>query len=454
MAKGDMQHGVTGFPLLSEASGLMAANKFDQAARLTMEHLRQHPDEPRGLAQLGTIAMRLGALGQAEHFFRLSLRNGASAPEVKRNLASILNQQERLGDARAMFEALLQDGEDPALRVILAVILDKLGQTEEAMAMRERLVREAPDNPFYWIALGHSLRAAGRVDEAVKAYRAATEVDYECGEAWWGLASIKSRVFTDDDVAEMRRAIDIAIDARNSAPAHFALARALHDRGKFAEAFEHYAIGNRQRADSIGYDANELTAEVTEVERTVTAQFIHRCQRKPPAQTCRFSSSAFRVQARPCSNRCWEAILTSNRLASCLIYRRFSGRLSRWRPGGAKSPFRNWLPRWMTGRRTRWVRIICAAQNCTARPTAGILSTNCRTTGATYSSSVVYSRRHGLSTSADRPWIAAFRTSPSPFHRPCLVIRFGRHCPLLCRLHTVDGASFKGGTRHGASHRI
>lgn len=281
MAKGDMQHGVTGFPLLSEASGLMAANKFDQAARLTMEHLRQHPDEPRGLAQLGTIAMRLGALGQAEHFFRLSLRNGASAPEVKRNLASILNQQERLGDARAMFEALLQEGEDPALRVILAVILDKLGQTEEAMAMRERLVNEAPDNPFYWIALGHSLRAAGRVDEAVKAYRTSTEVDYECGEAWWGLASIKSRVFTDDDVAEMRRAIDIAIDVRNSAPAHFALARALHDCGKFAEAFEHYATGNRQRADSIGYDANELTAEVAEVERRVTAEFMY----KLPAQT-------------------------------------------------------------------------------------------------------------------------------------------------------------------------
>lgn len=277
----DRKQGVAGFPLLAEASTLIADNKFDQAANLTMAHLRQHTNEPRGLAQLGSIAMRLGALGQAENFLRLSLRHGANAPEVKRNLASILNQQERLGEAHAMFEALLEEGDDPSLRVILGVILDKLGRTDEAMAMRQRLVDESPENPFYWIALGHSLRAAGRVEEAINAYRTAAETDYECGEAWWGLASIKSRVFTDDDVTMIRRAIEVAIDVRNSAPAHFALARALHDRGQYAEAFEHYAIGNRQRADSIGYDAAELTAEVAEIERTVDASFINRLPRQP-----------------------------------------------------------------------------------------------------------------------------------------------------------------------------
>lgn len=280
MAVGEPRQGIAGFPLLSEARSLMADNKFDQAASLTMAHLRQNPEEPRGLAQLGSIAMRLGALGQAENFLRQALRHGAAAPEVKRNLASILNQQERLGEALAMFEALLQEGDDPALRVIVGVILDKLGRTEEAMEVRQRLVEDSPGNPFYWIALGHSLRAAGRVDEAVNAYRTAAEADFECGEAWWGLASIKSRIFTDDDVTAMHRAIDVAIDIRNSAPAHFALARALHDRGQYAEAFKHYATGNRQRAENIGYNAKELSAEVAEVERAVDATFINRLPRQ------------------------------------------------------------------------------------------------------------------------------------------------------------------------------
>jgi hypothetical protein len=66
------------------------------------------------------------------------------------------------------------------------------------------------------------------------------------------------------------------VDVRNSAPLHFALARALHDQGRFEEAFAHYSEGNRQRAESLKYDARELTAEVTEVERAVDETFVAR----------------------------------------------------------------------------------------------------------------------------------------------------------------------------------
>lgn len=273
--------GIKAYPLLAEADAMLQAGKFDAAARVTMDHLRQHPDEPRGLAQLGAIAVQLGALGQAEHFLRLALRHGSVDRDVRRNLASTLNQQERLVDAKTLFEELIHELDEPMLRAVLAGILDKLGQTEAALAMRRQLAEEVDDNPHYQIALGHSLRAAGQVDEAVAAYRRAASIDFECGEAWWGLASIKSPIITEEDMAGMRRAIAIAIDVRNSAPTHFALARALHDRGEYAAAFEHYSIGNRERADSIGYDARELTAEVDEVVRSVDSAFVSRLPAPP-----------------------------------------------------------------------------------------------------------------------------------------------------------------------------
>lgn len=266
--------GIMGFPLLADAQGKFAKGEFDKAAAVTMAHLRSHPDEPRGLALLGTIAMQMGALGQAERFFRIALKKSPATLDIRRNLASVLNQQERLHEASALFMQIVGEVDDPTLKAILAVIYDKLGRTDDAMEIRAQLAHENPDNPHHLIALGHSLRAAGRVDDAIIAYRKATQIDIECGEAWWGLASIKSRVFTEEDVADLRSAIALAIDVRNSAPAHFALARAYHDRSRFAEAFEHYAIGNRQRAESIGYDATELTAEVTEVERTISAPYV------------------------------------------------------------------------------------------------------------------------------------------------------------------------------------
>lgn len=265
---------VTAYPGLIKADRLAAEGKFDSAANEVIDHLRRNPDEPQGLAKLGELAMQLGALGQAEHFLRRAIARGDTRFELRRNLASVVNQQERLDLSCAMFAELAEESGDPGFLAMQAATLEKLGRNDESRAIFETLVERHPDNPYYWIPYGHILRAAGRVDDAIVAYRRATTIDYECGEAWWALASIKSKVFNDADVEAMRRGIKVAIDERNSAPLHFALARALHDRGRFAEAFDHYREGNRQRAAGIGYDARELTEEVAELERVVTADFI------------------------------------------------------------------------------------------------------------------------------------------------------------------------------------
>lgn len=264
------------YPLLSDAEGLAAQGKLELAAQRILTHLRQYPDEPRGLALLGETAMQLGALVQAEQFLRRAIARGADSLAVRRNLASVLNQQERLDEARRMFEAIDREGDDPTISGIRALILDKLGRNDEALAIQQRLTADHPTKPHHWISFGHSLRAAGRVDDAVAAYRRAIAADPECGEAWWGLASIKRKLFSDADIDAMRESIGIAIDVRNSAPLHFALARALHDRQDYETAFHHYAQGNRQRAESLRYDARELTNEITEIERVVDAAFIDR----------------------------------------------------------------------------------------------------------------------------------------------------------------------------------
>ncbi|MGV3457615.1 tetratricopeptide repeat-containing sulfotransferase family protein [Sphingomonas sp.] len=267
-------------PILAEAERLAADGKLEMAAQHVMGHLRTHPGDPRALALLGTIAMQLGALVQAEQFLRQAIARGASGFDVRRHLASILNQQERIDEAAALFEQLARETGDPTLSGMRALALDKLGRNDEAMEIHARLAAEHPGRPPYWIAYGHALRAAGRVPDAIDAYRHAIAADDEIGEAWWGLASIKQKVLTDADIAAMRAALKIAIDVRNTAPLHFALGRALHDREAYEEAFGHYAEGNRQRAESIGYDARELTAEVTEVERHVDADFVAALERE------------------------------------------------------------------------------------------------------------------------------------------------------------------------------
>lgn len=269
-------------PALARARNLLSAEKPEAAAREVMDHLRRHPGDPEGLTMLGSIANRLGALEQAQQFLRQAIAGGARGPDARRELAAIYNQQQRPAEALALMEELEREVSDLAIPSARSALLDKLGRHEDALELQQRLVEQAGDtHPNLLIPLGHILRAMGRVDEAIAAYRRAAEADFEFGEAWWGLASIKRKVLTDQDLELIARGIDIAIDPRNSAPLHFAMAKALHDRGRYAEAFVHYAKGNAQRAESLQYNPAELTGEIGEIERSIDADFIARLPQEP-----------------------------------------------------------------------------------------------------------------------------------------------------------------------------
>jgi tetratricopeptide (TPR) repeat protein len=218
--------------------------------------------------------MRLGALGQAEHFLRKGIGAGETAFEVRRDLASVVSQQERPDEALALYRHLAAERVDPDLVAVSAILLDKVGRNAEALEVLEQLARDFPANAPILVALGHSLRAAGRVDEAIAAYREALASDATFGEAWWSLASIKSKVLGEPDVTAMQAALDEAEEVRHLAPIHFALGRAFHDAGNHEAAFRHYNEGNRLRAESLRYDRRELTQEVAEIEQRVGAAFL------------------------------------------------------------------------------------------------------------------------------------------------------------------------------------
>ena len=269
---------ITAYPRLIAAQEALDAKRFDEAAQIALTHVRAHPDDPRGLAILGTAAMRMGAFAQAEHFLRAALQRSPNDVQYLQDLASCLHQQERPTDA---LQLLLQfektnpeNPENPRVAQMIAMLLDKLGRTEEARAWFEASTSRHPENINLWLAYALNLRSAGRTDDAVQAYRRATEIDPERGDAWWGLASIRMKVLSDQDVAAMQAELSIAIDVANIAPLHFALARAWHERGEYQKAFHHYSEGNRVRAEIMKYDPHELTEEIGQVERLFTRDYL------------------------------------------------------------------------------------------------------------------------------------------------------------------------------------
>ena len=253
---------ISAFPRLTEAAELLSNKQYDAASMKVIEHLREHRDEPRGLALLGEIAMATGAFVQAEQFLSRALALGETSYDVRRNLASTLLHQDRLDEALAAFTELEGAVDDLHLTATRAIILDRLGRTAESLAAHEIVMANDQAEAKHRIMYGHSLRFAGRTEEAIAVFRAVVDDDPERGEGWWALADIKSKVLTDDDMRTMEEALALAVDVLNIVPLHMALGRGWHDRAEYERAFKHYHLGNRFRAELINYDPRELTNEV------------------------------------------------------------------------------------------------------------------------------------------------------------------------------------------------
>jgi len=265
---------LSAFPRLTLAEVELKDGHADRAAAQVMQHLRENPDEPRGTALLGSIALKSGALVQAEQFLRRAMALGATGVDVQHDLAKTIYRQDRLADALSAYSHLEQLGGGSEIAATKAMILEKLGRSPEAIGAYESLLKRESANAAYWIAYGHSLRSAGRTEDAIAAYRRAIAIDDERGEAWWSLANLKSRVLDETDIAAMLRVLDVAVDALNIAPLHFALGRAFHDRQEYERAFHHYSEGARLRSQAVDYDPRELTAEVDEYIRRFGADFF------------------------------------------------------------------------------------------------------------------------------------------------------------------------------------
>jgi hypothetical protein len=55
---------------------------------------------------------------------------------------------------------------------------------------------------------------------------------------------------------------------------HFALGKALEDRGRFAESFDHYADGNRIRREQLGYDPDRMSERMQQMRSLFTPAFL------------------------------------------------------------------------------------------------------------------------------------------------------------------------------------
>lgn len=263
-------------PLLREIAAALDADRLADAEQRLRRRLESYPKDVVALRMLATVAVRTARFDDAETLLQATLELAPGYLAARHDYAGVLVRQTRPAEALAEVERLLAS--EPAnvpWRKLKAAILLHLLDYAEAAAEYEALLREQPDDAGLHASLGHCLRIMGRREESIDAYRRAIALAPQAGEAYWNLANLKTYRITDAELDAMRRQLakaELGNEARTHL--HFAMGKALEDRGEFEESFRHYDDGNRTRRRNVTWDAEEFSGYVNRCVQLFTKEFF------------------------------------------------------------------------------------------------------------------------------------------------------------------------------------
>jgi tetratricopeptide (TPR) repeat protein len=254
------------------AAAASLAEDPKRAEALLRARLRSHPGDMRARHLLAEAAMRLGAAADAEAILQTCPDGFAQA---RHSLAILYYLQRRYADAASHLNRLLAIlPHQPALRLLHLVCLREMGDFHAALPAYQDLLARAPKRHAIWLGYGHVLKALGRDEEAVRAYR--TCLDLNPGWApsvYLSLADLKIAKLNESDLAGMRRAL-AGSSVFGQAQLHYAMGHVLEQDGDYEGAFADYARGAALRRQEISYDADETTSVVTATKLSLDRAFF------------------------------------------------------------------------------------------------------------------------------------------------------------------------------------
>jgi tetratricopeptide (TPR) repeat protein len=231
------------------AFGMFADGEIQASEQLARDYLLTNGDHVEGMRLLAQIGMKLDAVGDAENLLEKVLVLAPDYQAARYEYASALLARQKHVHARAQMGRLLEA--DPHNRLYLstlATIHAGYGEYTQTLALYDELLAETPHDAELHLSVAYALKTLGRTEEAIASYRAAAAAGTHLGEAYWGLANLKTYRFTEVEISRMRAA---EASARIQSVDHyhmcFALGKALEDGGEYAESFAYYERGNASK---------------------------------------------------------------------------------------------------------------------------------------------------------------------------------------------------------------
>jgi tetratricopeptide (TPR) repeat protein len=251
-----------------------AAELSKAEARLS-ELLKVHPADASAHRLLASLCLRLDRYEEAERQLVRALELSPDFSMARWMLAVTLNQRTNWDQALPHVEMLLkEEPENSDYLGLKAHLLLNLGEYEGAVACYETLLTKSA-TPENWMFYGNALKAVGRQQDSIAAYRNAIALKPDFGQAYWALADLKTFRFTPAEIDTMGEVLARAdLNPRSRAQMHFALGKALEDAKQYARSFEQYRSGNAVWRREVRHSADGVATFVRQCKALFTSEFF------------------------------------------------------------------------------------------------------------------------------------------------------------------------------------
>jgi tetratricopeptide (TPR) repeat protein len=262
-------------PVLRDAMTAYRENRLEEARTLLLEHLNTNQSDVNAIKMLAEIALKQGRMLRAEELFKRCVEMEPGFIAARFRYATLLMTQNKPQEAIDQVDEILKVEDDPYHRNLKAAALIRMSDFEGAAVEYAIMLKAFPNQPGAWLAYGHALKALGRSEECIAAYRKAASLLPGLGDAYWSLANLKTYRFTEVEIDAMRQQVARPdMKGENRALFCFALGKALEDVKRFEESFFFYRGGNEIVHGLTNYDPDETRGQVRRAKAMFTAEFF------------------------------------------------------------------------------------------------------------------------------------------------------------------------------------
>ncbi len=262
-------------PELLAATNLIYEHKTLKAENLCRAFLQKHPHHIEAMRLLAEIGTRFGVFRDADFLLESAIEFDPDNIQLRLDYVKVLRKRQKFAAALEQSQELYnQDPDSPIFQSHLAIESMQTGDHERAFELFDRILAKYPNDHATLTSKGHGLKTFGDHEGAVASYRAAVKAAPTHGDAYFGLANLKTFRFTDEELAQMEAMLEKReIGFMDRVHLCFSVGKAYEDRGEFEKAFEQYERGNDLKCIQSRYKSEVMTIEL-EAQSTICTKAL------------------------------------------------------------------------------------------------------------------------------------------------------------------------------------